>query len=67
MKNGEQAVTFFKSHNPKTRLEEFGEIAEIWHNKSGWDVEVNTSETELTSIIHTCPMFDGYIESGCYC
>ena len=62
--NGEQAVSFFKSHDPKTRLKEFGVITETWHNKSGWDLEVKATETELTSIIHTCPMFDGYLESG---
>ena len=62
--NGEKAVAFFKSHDSTTRLKEFGDIAETWHNKSGWDLEIKATETELTSIIHTCPMFDGYIESG---
>lgn len=62
--NGEKNVAFFKSHDPKTRLEEFGKRSEVWYNKSGWDMEVNATETELTYTIHTCPMFDGYIESG---
>jgi hypothetical protein len=35
IKNGEQAASFFKTHDPKTRLKEFGEIVETWHNKSG--------------------------------
>jgi hypothetical protein len=64
MKNGERAAAFFKSHDPKTRLKEYGKLVGVWYNKSGWDMEVKATETELKYIIHTCPMFDGYIESG---
>ena len=62
--NGEAVVAFFKSHNPETRLIEFAAMNEEWYNRSGWNIETKASETECISTVHTCPMFDGYLESG---
>lgn len=62
--NGEAPVSFFQSHKPETRLIEFAAMIEDWYNRSGWIIETKASETECTSIVHTCPLFDGYLESG---
>ena len=63
-RTGETAVKFFKSHDPETRLAEFGEMNADWYNKSGWVMTNMATKTESEAHIQTCPIFDGFTEAG---
>ena len=63
-RNGENAVQFFKTHDPKTRLAEFGKTNEDWYNKSGWIITTQSTITETEAHIQRCPIFDGFNEAG---
>ena len=63
-RTGESAVQFFKTHDPETRLAEFGKINSDWYNKSGWVMTNKATSTESEAHIQTCPVFDGFFEAG---
>ena len=63
-RTGESAVQFFKTHDPETRLTEFGRMNADWYNKSGWVMTNMASSIESEAHIQTCPIFDGFTEAG---
>ena len=57
-------VKFLKSRKPETRLAEFGEMSSSWYNKSGWVMETEASPSKDVAAIHTCPIFDVFLDAG---
>jgi hypothetical protein len=63
-RDGEQLAGFFKTHAEETRMEERGKIQAGFYNVSGWKMDYETTPTSLEFTIHTCPLFDGFLENG---
>ena len=60
----DSVIRFLKSRTPDTRLAEFGEMSSAWYNKSGWVMETEATSIKDVATIHTCPIFDGFMEAG---
>ena len=63
-KDMDSVILFLKSKKPETRLAEFGEMSSDWYNKSGWVMETEATAIKDVATIHTCPIFDGFLEAG---
>lgn len=63
-RSGENAAHFFKTHDPATRLAEFGKRNAEWYNKSGWILTNESTTTTTEAHIQRCPIFDGFTEAG---
>ena len=63
-RNGKQQVKFYQTHDPETRLAEYGKNTVDYQNPIGWDIEYEATESELVFNIKVCPLFDGFLEAG---